>query len=211
MNTVDFDFQYAPDDGQPLLTGDDAESKARVQALEFTKVDEVTGNKQNVTDRNLSEPINARYIKLNVTKSDNSAWHAIRVYEFEVYEEPGVLSVAAPTTPLARSVTVHNNEGATDTVTVDNVGMLYSSGTYGEKNGVIAENTGIVKLYDSLTAEEPIAQVKATQPDESYKQRQVGIASFKDLELNPEGGRLFYEILDESSGEILHSARYSVE
>ncbi len=211
MNTVDFDFQYAPDDGQPLLTGDDAESKARVQALEFTKVDEVTGNKQNVTDRNLSEPINARYIKLNVTKSDNSAWHAIRVYEFEVYEEPGVLSVAAPTTPLARSVTVHNNEGATDTVTVDNVGMLYSSGTYGEHNGVIAENTGIVKLYDSLTAEEPIAQVKATQPDESYKQRQVGIASFKDLELNPEGGRLFYEILDESSGEILHSARYSVE
>ena len=62
-----------------------------------------------------------------------------------------------------------------------------------------------------LTAEEPIAQVKATQPDESYKQRSVGIAKFENLELNAEGGRLFYEILDESGGEILHSARYSVE
>ncbi len=211
MNTVDFDFQYAPDDGLPMLTGDDSESRARVKNIQFTVADRVTGNKQNVTDRNLSEPIKARYIKLNVTKSDNSAWHAIRVYEFEVYEEPGVLSVSAPSVPLARSVTVHNNEGATDTVVVDNVGMLYTSGSYGDKNGVFSENTGVVKLYDSLTAEEPIAQVKATQPNESYKQRSMGIAQFENLNLNPEGGRLFYEILDESGGEILHSARYSVE
>ena len=211
MNTVDFDFQYAPDDGLPMLTGDDAESKERVNNMKFTVADVVTGNKQNVTDRNLSEPIKARYIKLNVTDSDNSAWGAIRIYEFEVYEKPGVLSVSAPSVPLARSVTVHNNEGAADTVVVDNVGMLYTSGSYGDKNGVFSENTGVVKLYDSLDAEEPIAQVKATQPNESYKQRSMGIAEFKDLELNPEGGRLFYEILDESGGEVLHSARYSVE
>ena len=209
MNTVAFDLSYAGDDGKPLLTGDDADSKARVQAMQFTKVDSVTGNKQNVTDRNLSEPIKARYIKLNVTQSDNSPWHAIRVYEVELYEKPGVVSVAAPSTPLARNVTVKNNEGATDTVVVDNVGMLYTSGQY--PGGSISENTGVVKLYDSLTAEEPIAQVKATQPDESYKQRSVGIAKFENLELNAEGGRLFYEILDESGGEILHSARYSVE
>ena len=211
MNTVDFDFQYAPDDGKPMLTGDDTASKERVKNMKFTVADVVTGNKQNVTDRNLSEPIKARYIKLNVTDSDNSAWGAIRIYEFEVYEEPGVLSVSAPSVPLARSVTVHNNEGAADTVVVDNVGMLYTSGSYGDKNGVFSENTGVVKLYDSLTAEEPIAQVKATQPNESYKQRSMGIAEFKNLELNPEGGRLFYEILDESGGEVLHSARYSVE
>ena len=97
----------------------------------------MTGNKQNVTDRNLSEPITARYIKLNITQSDNSAWHAVRIYEFQVYEEPGTLSVAAPSTPLARNVTVHNNEGATDTVVVDNVGMLYTSGTYADGNGKI--------------------------------------------------------------------------
>ena len=211
MNTVAFDFQYAPDDGQPLLTGDDDASRNRVKNMQFTVADSVTGNKQNVTDRNLDKPIKARYIKLNVTDSDNSAWSAIRIYEFQVYEEPGVLSVSAPSVPLARNVTVHNNEGATDTVVVDNVGMLYTSGSYGDKNGVFSENTGVVKLYDSLTAEEPIAQVKATQPDESYKQRSVGIAQFENLNLNPEGGRLFYEILDESGGEVLHSARYSVE
>ena len=210
MNTVAFDFSYAKDDGKPLLTGDDGASRARVQSMSFTQADRVTGNKQNVTDRNLSEPIKARYIKLNVTQSDNSPWHAIRVYEFQVYTNPGVLSVAAPSTPLARNVTVKNNEGATDTVVIDNVGMLYTTGTYAS-GGTISENTGVVKLYESMDAEEPIAQVKATQPDESYKQRSVGIAKFENLELNAEGGRLFYEILDESGGEILHSARYSVE
>ena len=209
MNTVAFDLSYAGDDGKPLLTGDDGASRARVQSMSFTPADAVRGNKQNVTDRNLSEPIKARYIKLNVTQSDNSPWHAIRVYEVELYEKPGVVSVAAPSTPLARNVTVHNNEGATDTVVVDNVGMLYTTGQY--PGGTISANTGVVKLYDSLDAEEPIAQVKATQPDNSYKQRSVGIAKFENLELNAEGGRLFYEILDESGGEILHSARYSVE
>ncbi len=209
MNTVDFDFSYAKDDGKPLLTGDDFASRARVQSMSFTPADSVTGNKQNVTDRNLSAPIKARYIKLNVTKSDNSPWSAIRVYEFQVYTNPGVLSVAAPSTPLARNVTVKNNEGATDTVVVDNVGMLYTTGKY--PGGSISANTGVVKLYESMEAEEPFAQVKAEQPNESYKQRSVGIAKFENLELNAEGGRLFYEILDESGGEILHSARYSVE
>ncbi len=41
-------------------------------------------------------PIQARYIKLNVTKSDNSAWHAIRIYEFKLYEEPGINNTASP-------------------------------------------------------------------------------------------------------------------
>ena len=209
MNTVAFDFSYAKDDGKPLLTGDDGASRARVQSMSFTQADSVTGNKQNITDRNLSEPIKARYIKLNVTQSDNSQWHAIRVYEFQVYTNPGVLSVAAPSTPLARNVTVKNNEGATDTVVIDNVGMLYTTGKY--PGGTISENTGVVKLYESMDAEEPFAQVKAEQPNESYKQRSVGIAKFENLELNAKGGRLFYEILDECGVEILHSARYSVE
>ena len=211
MNTVAFDFQYAPDDGEPLLTGDDSASRSRVRNMQFTVADRVTGNKQNVTDRNLSEPITARYIKLNITQSDNSAWHAVRIYEFQVYEEPGTLSVAAPSTPLARNVTVHNNEGATDTVVVDNVGMLYTSGTYADGNGKIDPDTGVVKLYDSLDAEEPIAQVQAKQDTESQKQRSVGTATFEGLELNPEGGRLFYEITDASGGAVLHSARCSVE
>lgn len=56
-----------------------------MNTLSFTVADKVTGNKQDITDRNLDEPIQARYIKLNVTKSDNSAWHAIRIYELKLY------------------------------------------------------------------------------------------------------------------------------
>ena len=88
MNTVDFDFQYAPDDGGALLDPDDSASVERVKRLAYTVADAVTGNKQDVTDRNLDEPITARYIKLNVTKSDNSAWKAIRIYELRSTRRP---------------------------------------------------------------------------------------------------------------------------
>ncbi len=207
MNTVDFDLQYAPDDGKPLLTGDNNESRTRVAALTYTKADEVTGNKQDVTDRNLDAPITARYVKLNVTKSDNSAWHAIRIYEFELYEKTAINNTASP---YERNVTVKNNVGATDTVVVDNVPMTYSSGTYGDKNGTFHEDTGKVRLFKDLTSTEPIAVVKATQPNESYKQRGVGIAKFENLELDANGGRLFYDVLDGSSGEATNSRRASV-
>lgn len=207
MNTVDFDLQYAADDGLPLLTGDDTESRARVSALSFTKADEVWNNKQDVTDRNLDEPITARYVKLNVTKSDNSAWHAIRVYEFELYEKAAINNTASP---YERNVTVKNNVGATDTVVIDNVTMSYSSGTYGDKNGVFHADTGKVRLFADLTSEEPIAVVNATQPNESYKQRGVGIAKFENLELNPEGGRIFYDVLDGTGEVVTNSRRASV-
>lgn len=207
MNTVDFDLQYAVDDGHALLTGDDAASRAHVNSLSFTVADRVTNNKQDITDRNLAEPIQARYIKLNVTRSDNSAWHAIRIYEFKLYEEPGIDNTASP---YERNVTVKNNAGATDTVVMDNVIMKYSSGTYGDKNGTFHEDTGKVRLFTDLTSEEPIAVAKATQPNESYKQRGVGIAKFEGLELNPEGGRLFYDVLDGSGTEVTHSRRASI-
>ena len=208
MNTVCFDLQYAPDDGKPLLTGDDNESRTRVAALTYTKADEVTGNKQDVTDRNLDAPITARYVKLNVTQSDNSAWHAIRIYEFELYEKACPYGNTA--SPYERNVSVRNNAGAADTVVVDNVPMIYSSGTYSDKNGTFHEDTGKVRLFKDLTSAEPIAVVSAVQPNESYKQRGVGIAKFENLELDPNGGRLFYDVLDGSSGVVKNSRRASV-
>ena len=39
---------------------------------------------------------------------------------------------------------------------VDNVPMLYSSGTYSDKNGVFHEDTGKVRLFTDLTSEEPL-------------------------------------------------------
>lgn len=190
--------------GMPSSPGDDTASRTHVNTLSFTVADKVTGNKQDITDRNLDEPIQARYIKLNVTKSDNSAWHAIRIYEFKLYEEPGINNTASP---YERNVTVKNNEGATDTVVIDNVTMKYSSGTYGDQNGEFHEDTGKVRLFTDLTSTEPIAVVKATQPNESYKQRGVGIATFENLELNPEGGRLFYDVLDGSGTEVTNTRR----
>ena len=206
-NTVDFDLQYAGDDGQPLLTGNDSASQNRVRALTFTRADAVTNNKQDVTDRNLNAPIKARYIKLNVTKNCNSAWSAIRIYELQIYEKAAISNTASP---YERNVTVKNNVGAADTVVVDNVTMKYSSGSYQDKNGAFHQDTGKVRLFTDLTSEEPIAIVNATQPNESYKQRSVGIAKFENLELNPEGGRLFYDVLDGSGVEVTNSRRASV-
>ena len=209
MNTVDFDLQYAADDGEPLITGDNEKERARVRNMDFTVADTVTNNKLDITDRVLDEPITARYLKLNVTKSDNSAWHAIRIYEFQIFEKgfPGMSNSASP---YPRNVTVKNREGANDTVVVNNVPMKYSSGTYGDHNGVFHEDTGKVRLFDSLDSTEPIAVEKAVQPDEAYKQLGVGIARFSGLDLNPEGGRLYYDVLDASSGVVLSTRRASV-
>ncbi|WMT41753.1 hypothetical protein RE628_04490 [Paenibacillus sp. D2_2] len=198
FNTDTFDLQYAQDDGQPILNPDDSTSKQRVMKLSYTKADEVIGNRQDVTDRVLNTTIKARYIKLHVTKSDNCPWHAIRIYEFELYKNPFV----PHSTPLMeRNVTVKNNVGANDTVVFDNVSMPIGAG------GKIADDTGIVKLYDSLTSTTPIAEVKATQPSERYKQLNRGVASFENLDLNPDGGRLYYTTQENG----VESLRYSVE
>lgn len=193
-NTVDFDLMYAPDDGQPMLDGNTAASKARVAAMNFSTADAVNGNTDDVTDRNLSEPIKARYVKLNVRHSGTSPWVAIRIYEFELYEHS---YTSAPTPLLARNVTVENNEGATDRVTLNNVPMPNTDG-----------NTGLVNLYRSMDAEEPFAQVKATQPNLSYRERNVGIANFTDLDLGADGGRLYYSTVVD--GYAAESPRYSV-
>ncbi|MEK5438710.1 MULTISPECIES: endo-beta-N-acetylglucosaminidase [Paenibacillus] len=183
FNTDTFDLQYAKDDRQPILDPNDPTSKQRVIKLNYTKVDEVIGNRQDVTDRVLDTPITARYIRLHVTKSDNCPWHAIRIYEFELYENP---YVPHSTALLDRNVTVKNNVGATDSVVLDNVAMPIGSG------GTVADDTGIVKIYDSLKSDQPIAEVKATQPNNKYKQLNRGVASFENLTLIPEGGRLYY-------------------
>ena len=207
-NTVDFELLYAGDDGAEVLDPTDEKAAERVKNLEYKEADTVKGNKQNITDRNLNEPIKARYIKLHVTKSDNTAWSAIRIYELQLYENAGEGSVAVSPSPLERNVTVYNNKGEQDKVIIDNVSMLYSEGTY--PNGSVDEKTGVVSLYDSMDAKEPIAQVRAEQPDNVYKQYAMGVAAFDNVKLNPNGGRLWYSVQDASTGEIVNSQRTSV-
>ena len=115
-NTISFDLQYAADDGQPLLDGDTYASRNRVASMSFNTADSVNNNRDDITDRNLSAPINARYIKLNIRSSGSSPWTAIRIYELELYEHNYTTS---PTPLLARNVTVQNNEGANDRVTLN--------------------------------------------------------------------------------------------
>ena len=48
-------------------------------------VDEVTGNRDNETDRKLSGPIQARFVRLNITQGDQVDTNISRIYEFGVY------------------------------------------------------------------------------------------------------------------------------
>ena len=207
-NTVDFELLYAGDDGAAVLDPSDEKSAERVKNLEYKEADTVKGNKQNITDRKLKDTIKARYIKLHVTKSDETPWSAIRIYEFQLYEKAGEGSVAISSSPLERNVTIYNNKGDQDKVIIDNVSMLYSEGAY--PNGSINEKTGVVSLYESMDAKEPIAQVRAEQPDDVYKQYAMGVAAFDNVKLNPNGGRLWYSVQDASTGEIVNSQRTSV-
>lgn len=202
FNTDSFSLQYAPDDKAELLEPDNLISKNRVIGLKYTKVDEVIGNRQDITDRILNTPIKARYIRLHVTKSDNCPWHAIRIYEFELYENAYFPHSQAL---LERNVTVHNNQGANDTVIFNNVPMPISG------TGGIAVNTGVVKIYDSLTAETPIGEVKAVQPNELYKQRNRGIAIFENINLKAEGGRLYYTTQENDMTSLRYSVEYAPE
>lgn len=189
-NTIDFDLQYAADDGEPLLDGDTAASRQRVRGMSFQTADSVNGNRDDITDRNLDEPISARYIKLNVRSSGSSPWTAIRIYELELYEHNYTTS---PTPLLARNVTVQNNEGANDRVTLNNVPMP----------------NGKAYLYDSLDAEEPIAVGEAYYPDTSYSERSVGRVDFTGLDLNTADGRLYYTV-EQPGSYAAESPRYSV-
>ena len=69
---------------------------------------------------------------------------------------------------------------------------------------------GCCSLYDSMDAKEPIAQARAEQPDNVYKQYAMGVAAFDNVKLNPNGGRLWYSVQDASTGEIVNSQRTSV-
>lgn len=207
-NTVDFELLYAGDDKAELLDPSDEKAAERVKNLKYKEADTVKGNKQNITDRNIKKPVKARYIKLHVTKSDNTPWSAIRIYEFQLYGKAGEGSVAVSPSPLERNVTVYNNKGEQDKVIIDNVSMLYSEGAY--PNGSVNEKTGVVSLYESMDAKEPIAQVRAQQPDNLYKQYATGVATFDNVKLNPNGGRLWYSVQDASTGEVVSSQRTSV-
>jgi alpha-mannosidase len=48
-------------------------------------VDTVCDNDEYQTDRRLKEPVQARYVRLDVTKADQNDGIKVRIYEFSVY------------------------------------------------------------------------------------------------------------------------------
>ena len=52
---------------------------------EWKTVDTVYDNLELDTERLLKEPVQARYVRLNVTKPDQSEGNTVRIYEFVVF------------------------------------------------------------------------------------------------------------------------------
>ncbi|WP_121616428.1 endo-beta-N-acetylglucosaminidase [Virgibacillus halodenitrificans] len=183
MNTVDFKLRYAKDDGLPLLNGDTSESKERVSKMEFLNADSVTDNRLDVTDRNLSEPIKARYIQLYVTNSDRSQWKATRVYEFEAYKE----KFNPRTEPInMQFVKAKNNKDADDVVLVSEV-------TEGDK----------VNLYSDIDSKEVLASKVAPES---------GLVKFTKLDFGADRGRIYYTVKNKNYLEsVKRSVPYGAE
>ena len=76
-NTKDFSLQYTT-----------KESPDPADDADWIDADVVEGNTAAITDRNLEEPINTRYVRIHVTKPENQGNDAVRLYELELYTDP---------------------------------------------------------------------------------------------------------------------------
>ncbi|WP_283703052.1 endo-beta-N-acetylglucosaminidase [Clostridium perfringens] len=157
MNTRDFALEVSYDGGQT-----------------YQEVDAVTGNEEAITDRNLAEPIVAQHLRLRIDNSGNSPWAAIRVYEFQLYEE----TFTDQTTEIPmRFVNAKNNKGANDSV-------LFTRGKEGQT----------VNLYKGLNDETPFATATIDSNGE---------AKFEGLDFGEDGGRVYYGTVEEGKRESL--------
>lgn len=120
----------------------------------WTDVDSVAGNKANLTNRWLSNPVTTRYARLYVTKPTNNTDKATRIYEFELY----------PAAVLTTDKTELNNgrdtaKLAVNSITEDGtvVDLTKASGTtvqYVSDNENVAkvDENGVVTPIDAGTA-----------------------------------------------------------
>ena len=53
----------------------------------YEPVDTVIGNTDAITDRKLLEPVTSQYFRLRIDDSENSPWSAIRIYEFQLFQD----------------------------------------------------------------------------------------------------------------------------
>lgn len=157
MNTKDFALEVSYDGGKT-----------------YEPVDTVRDNTEAITDRNLADPIVAQHLRLRIDDSGNSPWAAIRVYEFQLYEETFI----DQTTEIPmRFVNAKNNKGANDSV-------LFTRGKEGQT----------VNLYKGLNDETSFATATIDSNGE---------ARFEGLDFGEDGGRVYYGISEEGKRESL--------
>jgi endo-beta-N-acetylglucosaminidase D len=156
MNTVDFELLYKNESG------------------EWVSAKRVKDNTKPVTDIVLDQPVTAREFKLQIYNSGTSPWGAIRIYEWQMFE-----NAALPRTEniMMHFVTAENNAGAQDKVTIERV-----------KKGQT------VRLYESLDASDVLAE-KVAEKD--------GTITFEQLDFGPDAGRIYYTVQTEGERESL--------
>ncbi|WP_066067035.1 endo-beta-N-acetylglucosaminidase [Neobacillus soli] len=147
MNTVDFELFYKNENG------------------EWVSAKRIKDNTKAVTDVILDQPVTAREFKLQIYNSGTSPWGAIRLYEWQMFE-----NAALPRTEniMMHFVTAENNAGAQDKVAIEGV-----------KKGQT------VRLYKSLDASVALAE-KTAEKD--------GTITFEQLDLGADAGRIYYTV-----------------
>ncbi|MFQ8601020.1 MAG: beta-N-acetylglucosaminidase domain-containing protein, partial [Oscillospiraceae bacterium] len=151
-----------------------AQVLASNDGVTFTVVDEFDGNKDDVITRILAEPVTARYIRLQILEPNQGSVDgsgATRIYEFRLYDK---VHAQQSIKIQPADVEIANNEGATDTVTVNNL-----------KEG------DIVSLYTSIEATEPFAVSAPVAAGETS-------VTMENLELKAAGGRIYMTCTNKS-------------
>lgn len=165
-NTRDFSLQYKDADGNWQI------AKA------------ITYNTDAITDVLLDEPegITAQEWKLDITYADRGQWTAIRIFEWQMFEE-GVLP---PTKNIPMNyASAVNNEGATDIFKLEKVPYEYT-----------------VNLYKNITDTEPFATKQAmVEPAPGQDPPQTMTVEFTDLDLGKEAGKVYYTLISSFSTE----------
>jgi len=81
---LSWSVMHAGSEGFPYITSEFSLDLSN-DGKEWKHVDQVRRNTDNLTDRVLKEPVEARYVRLNVIKGAQGGNDAARIYEFAVY------------------------------------------------------------------------------------------------------------------------------
>lgn len=92
---------------------------------------QITGNTDAVTDVVLDQPITAEEWKLDVTYADQGKWVAVRIYEWQMFED--ATQPATDTVPM-QFASAQNNEGAADTFSLSHIPVGYTVNAYADVN-----------------------------------------------------------------------------